>query len=251
MLLSFTGPMTKVLVTTGIGVGTKKIEIMDLKDLTNVCQPSFLADYSIQEVGQDTTATGGLLTNNNALICGRSDCFSINQNGIKKSARLSHLRSNAASVVWNSTTLWMTGGWIGGSGTRTNPLISTKSTEFVQLTGTTPGPDLPLKVVYHCLVSLNDTTVFLIGGQLSDETGSKTLKATFFFNTDHKTWTDGPSLITGRTAPSCALFKSPQHGHTDTVIVTGGIGGNPLASTEFLKLGSNNWQSGKGQLNSS
>jgi hypothetical protein len=254
MLLSFTGPMTKVLVTAGIGVGTKKIEIIDLKDPTNVCQPSFLADYPIQ-VEQPT---GGLLTNNNALLCGggggserHADCFSINQNGIKKTALLSHPRANAASVVWNSTTLWMTGGWIGGSGTRTNPLISTKSTEFVQLTGTTPGPDLPLKVVYHCLVSLNDTTVFLIGGQLSDETGSKTLKATFFFNTDHKTWTDGPSLITGRMVHSCALFKSPQHGHTDTVIVTGGIGGTPLASTEFLKLGSNNWQSGKGQLNSS
>jgi hypothetical protein len=84
-------------------------------------------------------------------------------------------------------------------------------------------------------------------------------KKTFFFNTDHNTWTDGPSLTIGRDNHSCALFKSPQHGHTDTVIVTGGYGlgdayndgHKHLASTEYLNLESNSWQAGKGQLNSS
>jgi hypothetical protein len=247
MFLSFTGPMTKVLVTTGKDVGSQKMEIMDLNNPTNVCQPSFLADYPLDQVHG---ATGGLLTNNNALICGGregwknyilDDCFSIginiNPHGIKKTKSLTPYRSYAASVVWNSTTLWMTGGWVG---------IWTKSTEFVQLTGTTPGPDLPLEVYDHCLVSLNDTTVLLIGGVLQSGTTSK---ATFYYDTDHKTWTDGPSLILGRNGHSCALFKSHTvHGHTDTVIVTGG---NNLASTELLNLDSNNWQSGKGQLNSS
>jgi hypothetical protein len=247
MLLSFTGPpMTKVLVTNGRDDGSKKMEILDLDDPTNVCQPSFLADYPIDGV---ESASGGLLTNNNALICGGwgssgkflDDCFSINHNGIKRTARLSQPRSYAASVVWNSTTLWLTGGWLDGS-------ERTKSTEFVQLTGSTPGPDLPLEVSYHCLVSLNDTTLLLIGGRLQGGTYSK---ATYYYNTDHNTWTDGPSLTIGRDDHSCALFKSPQHGHTDTVIVTGGFDGGELASTEFLNLESNSWQSGKGQLNSS
>jgi hypothetical protein len=114
MLLSFTGPpMTKVLVTIGSTVGSKKMEILDLEDPTNVCQPSFLDEYPVDKV---YGASGGLLTNNNALICGGygskmtlDDCFSYNHNGIKKTARLSQPRSYAASVVWNSTTLWMTG----------------------------------------------------------------------------------------------------------------------------------------------
>jgi hypothetical protein len=240
MLLSFTGPMTKVLVTTGYDEGSKKMEIIDLEDPTNVCQPSFLADYQFDKVGG---ASGGLLTNTNALICGGwaaerlDDCFSINNNGIKPSSRLTQPRSYAASVVWNSTTLWLTGGFLGGSG-------RTKTTEFVQLTGTTPGPDLPLEVSSHCLVSLNDTTLLLIGGGLPGKTYSK---ATYYYNTDHKTWTDGPSMITARNEHSCALFKSPQHGHTDTVIVTGGWNGDNLASTEILNLDtSNSWKSGKG-----
>jgi hypothetical protein len=244
MLLSFTG-LTKVLVTTGSAIGSKKMEIMDLEDPTNVCQPSsFLADYPIDRV---RAVSGGLLTNNNALICGGEggskrldDCFSINHNGIKNGSSLSQPRSYAASVVWNSTTLWLTGGIIGN--------VRTKSTEFVQLTGTTPGPDLPLEVANHCLVSLNDTTLLLIGGYLQNRTRSK---ASIYYNTDHMTWTDGPSLTIGRTGHSCALFKSPQHGHTDTVIVTGGQNAGNLASTEFLSLESNSWQSGKGQLNSS
>jgi hypothetical protein len=161
---------------------------------------------------------------------------------------LTQPRYSAASFVWNSTTLWLTGG---STTSGLDGPVKTKSTEFVQLTGTTPGPDLPLEVSSHCVVSLNDTTLLLIGGARLDWTESK---ATFFYNTDHKTWTDGPSLTIGRSSHSCALFKSPQHGHTDTVIVTGGIGGyNAVkhASTEFLNLESNSWQSGKGQLNSS
>jgi hypothetical protein len=245
-LLTFTEPLTKVLVTNGADEGSKKIEIIDLDDPTNVCQPSFLADYPFDKV---KGASGGLLTNNNALICGGKDydvnerlddCFAINENGIKNGPRVSQPRHNAASVVWNSTTLWLTGGWLDTG--------ITKSTEFVQLTGSTPGPDLPLEVSSHCLVSLNDTTLFLIGGYLPDLTYSK---ATVFYNTDRKTWTDGPSLTIGRRSHSCALFKSPQHGHTDTVIVTGGYNGGYLAITEYLNLESNSWQSGKGQLNSS
>jgi hypothetical protein len=216
----------------------KKMEIIDLEDPTNVCQPSFLDNYQIWKVAG---VSGGLLTNNNALICGGlgfkrlDDCFSINAKGIRATAKLTHKISYAASVVWNSTTLWLTGGYSDGTG-------YTKSTEFVQLTGTTPGPDLPLGVSQHCLVSLNDTTVLLIGGYLSYSTRSS---ATFYYNTDQKTWTDGPPLKTGRAGHSCALFKSPKHGHTDTVIVTGGSG-EFLASTEVLNLdSSNSWKSGK------
>jgi hypothetical protein len=245
MLLCFTGPMTKVLVTTGLDVGSKKNEIVDINNPTNVCVPKFWADYPLDQV---RGASGGLLTNKHALICGGEgsgsldDCFSIGINSMQKTATLTQPRAHASSVVLNSTTLWLTGGSLGSGYTYT------KSTEFVQLTGTTPGPDLPLEVAYHCLVSLNDTTALLIGGRLQSGTSSK---ATWFYNTDHKTWTDGPSLILGRISHSCALFKSPQHGHTDTVIVTGGINAKNLASTELLNLDSNYWQSGKGQLNSS
>jgi hypothetical protein len=60
---------------------------------------------------------------------------------------------------------------------------------------------------------------------------------------------EGPLLNTGRPILSCAMFKSPQYSHTDTVIVTGGMDDNfqYLDSTEFLNLeSSNSWTLGKG-----
>jgi hypothetical protein len=211
-----------------------------LADPSKVCHPSVRdAKYPIDHV---QGASGGLLNNNTALICGGyqystskvlDDCFAINGTAVEAKLKLTQPRSYAASVVINGNNLWMTGGRLGSG--------PTKTTELVSLTGTRPGPDLPLEVYYHCLVSLNDTTVLLIGG--NDGTRSK---ATFYFNSDSETWTPGPSLITGRSAHSCALFKSPLHGHTDTVIVTGGYNnGDFLKSTEWLQLDStNSWTSG-------
>jgi hypothetical protein len=241
LLLSFTG-LTKVLVTSGFNEISDKIEVIDLSDPSNVCQPAVLDDYPIDRVA---SASGGVLNSNIALICGGfrysspgerlDDCFAINDNAVKTNITLTQSRSDAASVVMNGNTLWLTGGVI-LDGT------ATKSTEFVQLTGTSPGPDLPLRVYGHCLVSLNDTTVLLIGGLLVNLTRSK---ATFFYDINHQTWTEGPSLIAERSVHSCALFKSPQHSHTDTVIVTGGSNGQSgLASTEILNLNSNSWTSG-------
>jgi hypothetical protein len=244
MLFSFTG-MTKILVVNGQEVGSNRIEIVDLSDPTNVCRPSFLEkEYPLDRV---KAASGGLLTNVLMICGGKSftnktifdDCFSITaENGLTTTAKLSQPRTLAASVVLNSTTLWLTGGFKTKS-------TRTKSTEFVQLTGTTPGPDLPFEVVKHCLVSLNDTTALLIGGLYPNETSSK---ATSYFNFEDKIWTVGPSLMTGRFIHSCALFKSPQYSYTDTVIVTGGHNeqDNASTSTEFLNVYSNNpsWTSG-------
>jgi hypothetical protein len=65
-LLSFTG-MTKVLVATGQDRDSRVMEIIDLTDLSNVCQPSVPDNYPIDTV---SGASGGLLKNSVALFCG-------------------------------------------------------------------------------------------------------------------------------------------------------------------------------------
>jgi hypothetical protein len=102
-------------------------------------------------------------------------CYSITKNGVTGNTVLSQPRYEAAIVVIkNNKTLWLTGGWVDGHNN-----ARTKSTEFVLLTGTTPGPDLPLEVSGHCLVSLNDTMAFLSGGKLSTKTGVTTEKPVY------------------------------------------------------------------------
>jgi hypothetical protein len=238
--------LSKVLVTTGYDEGSNKIEVIDLANSTNVCQPSVLADYPLDAF----EASGGLLNNNIALICGGSnpqypqypqyldECFAITANAIEDSVKLTKPRSAAASVVVNGTTLWITGGYVQDLN------YETKTTEFVQLNGSSPGPDLPHKVGYHCLVSLNDSTVILIGGMQNGLYLEDT--NTFYYNNDNKTWTEGPSLINGRFWHSCALFKNPLNGNAETVIVTGGYNDKgTLVSTEFLNLDSDSWTLGR------
>jgi hypothetical protein len=235
--------MTKVLVTTGKHKGSKKIEIIDLLDPSNVCRPSVLGDYPFDQVAK---ASIGLLNNNTAMICGGwkisspkkklDDCFTITDNAIETNEKLTQPRDGAASVVLNGNTLWITGGAL------LDENDVTKTTTFVDLTGTSPGPDLPLEIAFHCILSLNDRIILLIGGHFGN--GMKS-KDTFYYNTKDKTWTEGPSLIIARGGHSCALFKSAKHGHTDTVIVTGGQkNSGMLARTDFLNLDSNSWTVG-------
>jgi hypothetical protein len=75
------------------------------------------------------------------------ECFTIIDDTIEPVAvKLTHPRYLAASVVLNGNTLWLTGGKFALPQPR-------RSTEFVQLTGTTPGPELPKALANHWSMS--------------------------------------------------------------------------------------------------
>ena len=61
-----------------------------------------------------------------------------------------------------------------------------------------PGPNLPVGVVHHCLVKLNGTHIFLIGGQTSDDSySSKTWTYSWILDR----WTPQDDLIKGTSWP--------------------------------------------------
>jgi hypothetical protein len=57
----------------------------------------------------------------------------------------------------------------------------------------------------------------------------------------------GPSMSTKRGGHSCAMFKSALHGNVDVVAVVGGngVGWDPVETSEFLIVGTDNWTKGK------
>jgi hypothetical protein len=148
----------KLLVTTGGPSDTSvKSEVIDLLDASNICQD--LADYPLEVKG----AVGGLLNHVLPLVCGGDpagvECHIVGQSGPK--TQLLEERSNAASLVLNHTHIWITGGYNG------NELSSTELVSVGQ--NTTKGPELPMKVSSHCLVTVNDSTAMLIGGYTNSE----------------------------------------------------------------------------------
>ena len=176
-------------------------------------------------------ATGGLI-GDTAMICGgRADsymgdeCYSLTS---EKATLVTHMlvwRENAASIVFNENILWVTGGY--------GPSGFLASTEYVTMTGTMPGPDLPKDLSNHAMVAINSTCSMVIGGSYS--------WSTHYFDHSEHDWINGPSLIKLRSGHAAGIVTDEM---TDEnfVAVTGGYGQAGQLS-EILQDG--NWVQGK------
>ena len=136
-------------------------------------------------------------------------------------------RENAASIVLNDNTLWVTGGYNG---------VGLASTEYVKMTGTMLGPDLPMALGYHAMVAINSTCSMVIGG--ANYNGISAL--TFFYDHNEEEWINGPSLMEERIHHAAGIVTDEVTGE-DFVAVTGGYW--TLDSTEILQDGE--WVQGK------
>ena len=176
-------------------------------------------------------ATGGLI-GDTVIICGGYDgdgfvdeCYSLTSEKATLVTHMSVGRYHAASTVINDNTLWVTGGY-----------GSTASTEYVSVTGTMLGPDLPMALEFHAMVAINSTCSMVIGGE-QDYTSA----STFFYDHNEGEWINGPSLMQAR-AWHAAGIVTDEVTDENYVAVTGGIGSGYLDSTEILQDG--NWVQG-------
>jgi hypothetical protein len=114
-------------------------------------------------------ATGGLI-GDTIIICGGlinlwgsnvDECYSLTSEKATLVTHMSDGRTAAASIVFNDNALWVTGG--------SNHIVGLHaSTEYVTITKTMPGPDLPMALEAHAMVAINSTCSMVIGGN-SDE----------------------------------------------------------------------------------
>ena len=203
-----------------------------------------------------TKATSGLL-GNTVMICGGStfeiiyntiynihdnliadECYSITSQKATLVTHMSVGRMYAASIIINDHTLWVTGGFTESA--------STASTEFVTVTGTMLGPDLPIALEKHAMVAINSTFSMVIGGESSYFV---TYASTFFYDRNEGEWINGPSLMQARYDHAAGIVTD-EVTEQDFVAVTGGFimdvnigGGYILDSTEILQDGE--WVQGK------
>ena len=112
--------------------------------------------------------------------------------------------------------------------------FSFKDTEYIQIDGTvSPGPDLPLKIYGHTILSINKTHSILIGGNSIDGYSNKT----WFYNHSKKYWSPGPALMIARDFHTAGIIRDKQR-NEETVVVVGGWsnGITILDSVEVLNL---------------
>ena len=171
-------------------------------------------------------ATGGLI-GETVIICGGGyesdynhtiydECYSLTSEKATLVTHMSVEREYAASIVLDDNILWVTGGWSGA--------FHFASTEYVTMTGTMLGPNLPQALTNHAMVAINKTCSMVIGGisaNYSASTYFKEQKRTLFYDHNEGEWITGPSLIQARMNHAAGIVTDEV---TDEplVAVTGG-----------------------------
>jgi hypothetical protein len=143
-------------------------------------------------------------------------------------------RSSAAAAQLQDGKLLVTGGEDGS-------YSDLKSAEMLTEEGWENNiPSLPVSIRYHCMVTVNSTTVMVIGGVQNGYYSGKT----FYFTFGEESWTEGPKLKNKRKYHSCGKIRRNKEIQEMSIIVAGGFGGSFLSSVEILDEGSNEWQTG-------
>ena len=117
-------------------------------------------------------------------------------------------RYKPSSLVLNESTIWITGGF----------KFEQKTTEFFTLgQEMTKGPELPFKIFGHCMVQVDEQTVYIIGGRQEKEPDpagyilpeeDKGLRKIWKIDpTNNFAIELGPDLIEERSDHACATMR--------------------------------------------
>ena len=194
-------------------------QVIDMSSSTTTC--SNLPSYPTSVYG----AAGGVI-NGSPIICGgnsgsprslrnlQGSCyiFDKNENTWKLHCNMKSRRVQPAISVVKGT-LFVSGG--GGDGD------DLTSTEIIYSNGTVEsGPHFPGKRHGHCMVTLPDGKVMIIGAA-SPNPINRNAVIIDPANTNNS-YTDVPSTNYIRKRAACALFNSPLHDGRPVVLVAGG-----------------------------
>ena len=227
--IDFSGSL--ILVATG---KTDKCQVVDVESSTS-CGNLLSYPFSIWN------AAGGEI-NGSPTICGGSpksvsgeSCYRFDkvENSWKFHTYMKSIRhSHAAAVI--KDVLFISGGVY-------NSQLA--STEFIHANGTvTSGTDLPLARQGHCMVTLHDDKVMILGA----ESPHSLTKNVIVFDPADKShssfyaYTTGPSMSYPRNMAACTIFKSDFHDGRPVVLSAGGLSQTTAQVYDYTN--SNHWE---------
>jgi len=224
-------PIVPTIARSGLFLGPvgSVVEVLEVPSLTSTCNPPRIPESNLAPVlmKQDLgiTVCGGSFTAN---------CWVLTPQGWIASQAMGEARAHAASVQLGDS-WWVSGGRRCGS---SNCHVATS--ELLSPDGSWRNyVNLPTVLSRHCLVRLNATHIFMMGG-LVNSFHSGARSTAYIFDSVSTQWTPVASMRTARYDHGCALLPDGR------VVVTGGNGvdGGYLSSTEFFSLSSLAWTDG-------
>ncbi len=223
--------LSKLLICGGYFPDTDSCEVINLASSASTCKhpPNFPAKVF--------GAVGRLGFKGNPIICGgdqndahSNKCYSLENNEWVFSVSMNSVRAYAAAAQLQDGKILVTGG------------VTLNSAEMLTEEGWDSNlPSLPVTIYGHCMVTVNSTTVMVIGGKRNEDYSGKT----FYFTLGEESWTEGPALKNKRFAQSCGKIRRNKESQEMSIIVAGGwVNFLYLSSVEILHEGSNEWQTG-------
>ena len=190
-------------------------QIVHINDASKRCQ--LLQSYPIPLY----TGTGNIVSGV-PIVCGgeptdesyTSQCFMLDTNTSTWIflSDMSTPRQDVASSSLNGA-LWVTGGFTN------NGAAEDASTEIIYLNGTVRyGPTLPSARDDHCMVTLHNGKVMILGS----DGGTTNSKDVIIYDFARNIFQSAPSLLFERKRSACTIFKSTLHGDRPVVLVAGG-----------------------------
>ena len=235
--------VSKILISTGWDAENyiKNTEVIDSENSNVICED--LEDFSMEidnAVGANLASMpiicGGALENGTS----SNKCFIYTKGGWQHFVTMIDRREYAAGIVYDNA-LHIFGGY---DSEFTSRQITLQSSEIVNEDGTsTKGPQLPTPMSAHAIAFIN-STVSIISGVRTwnwNMSNSYTYKS-WYFNHATQEFQVGPNLLEPRRHHSSGTITD-QESKEKTVIVTGGVNGSAMDSTEILLNGK--WVTGK------
>ena len=96
------------------------------------------------------------------------------------------------------------------------------------------GTSLPYSLTAHCMVTLHDGRIMILGGFSPSTTHEKKV---WIFNSTANSFTAGPNMIYSRSDHACALFLNPLTNNR-SVLVAGGKSTSQVELLEYETEGS-------------
>ena len=111
------------------------------------------------------------------------------------------------------------------------------TSEILHSDGTvSPGKTLPTPVYGHCMVTINDGRIMILGG--SDGSIIDGKKNVWIYDHEDETFTPGPKMAKDHYWHSCTLFKSAMHNYREVALVAGGIQTDTVELWDYQTEGS-------------
>ncbi len=149
------------------------------------------------------------------------------------SVSMNYIRELTAAAQLHGGKLLVTGG--------INGLALNSAEMFTEKGWESKIPSLPVSIRDHCMVTVNSTTVMVIGGYQNEQNSGKT----FYFTFGEESWTNGPELKHKKNAFSCGKIRRDKWSQEMSIIVAGGWDGSSIfSSVEILYEGSSEWKTG-------